>query len=105
MQVGLVVRDALALGLAAREGARAAAVAGRVRDAEAAVRAADGPLEAARIEIAVTIPSARGEPARVALAYEERLRVPVVDRVVDTRLPLRARAVMRLEVAPSPTPP
>jgi hypothetical protein len=112
VQGGVVVRDALTLGLAAREGARAAAVtASDDAVSEAVVRSA-GSLDADRIEIAVFPPEderRRGEPVTVRLRYVVRLRMPVVDRIVTTELPLGAEATMRLERAgptpvPSPTP-
>lgn len=109
VQAGVVVRDAMALSHAAREAAREAAISAddqRVRDA--VVRSA-GPLDAGRIEIAVTPPAAsdrrRGEPVAVSLRYVERLTIPIVDRIVNLNLPLRSSATMRLErSAPTPTP-
>lgn len=108
MQVGIVVRDALALTQAAREGARAAAITADDDAAVDAVRGAAGPLEGDRIEIAIAPPSAdrrRGDPVSVRLAYEERLRIPIVSRMVSLDLPLRASATMRSERSvPPPTP-
>lgn len=110
VQTGLVVRDALALQLAAREGARAASVSASDEEVEAAVRRSAGGLEAGRIVVGIA-PGAgqrrRGEPVTVSLSYEERMRIPVVDRLVDLDLPLRASATMRLELSgptPAPTP-
>jgi hypothetical protein len=108
VQVGIVVRDALALVQAAREGARAAAVTASDESARAAVRSSAGTLDAERIEIGIEpAEGARGtgSPVSVELRYSERLRIPIVDRFVSLDLPLRAEATMRLERSdPTPTP-
>ena len=116
VQVGIVVRDALALAQAAREGARAAAVTADDDDAHAAIERAAGPLDADRIEIALS-PAAghrqRGDAVTVELAYLEQLSIPIVSRIVSLDLPLRASATTQLErsdmtptqsPAPSPSP-
>lgn len=109
VQVGVVVRDALALSSAAREGVRAVAIAASDEAASEAVRSSAGPLDADRIEIAVQpAPDERdrGSLVTVVLRYTERLRIPIVDRIVTTTLPLRATATMRLErSAPGASPP
>jgi len=112
VQVGLVVRDALALVQAAREGARAAAVSASDDDAFDAVRRAAGPLDEESIEIVVEPPEAsreRGSPVTVRLTYQERLRIPIVSRIAELDVPLHAASTMRLErsfptPAPEPTP-
>lgn len=115
VEVGVVVRDALALGLAAREGARAGVVVGTDEAVREAVRRAAGPLDAEAIELLVEPDPAerrRGEALTVELRYEVRVRLPVVDRFVSTTLPLRSETTMRLErdgpevptPSPSPTP-
>ncbi len=108
VQVGLVVRDALALAVAAREGAREAAVSADDTRATAAVRRSAGPLEVERIDVVIepaTEDRHRGEPVSVDLRYRVRIRIPVVDRIMRAELPLRARVTMRLErSAPEPTP-
>lgn len=110
VQVGLVVRDALALAQAAREGARSAAITALDDEAIEAVHRSAGPLEAERIEIAIEpSPSERqrGAPITVTVRYTERLRVPIVSRIATLDLPLRATATMRLErpyATPSPSP-
>jgi Flp pilus assembly protein TadG len=111
VQVGIVVRDALALAQAAREGVRAGAVTGRddaIRDA--VVRSA-GPLDAPRIDVSVT-PDERsrstGDAIAVDLTYVERLRIPIVSRLISLDLPLHARATMRAErgaATPAPSAP
>jgi hypothetical protein len=112
VQVGVVVRDALALGLAAREGARQAAINDDDSMVYEAIRRSAGPLDASAIGVAIS-PARddrrRGEPVTVSLTYEERIRIPVVDRIVDTDMPLRSSVTMRLErttatPTPSPTP-
>ncbi len=110
VQVGVVVRDALSLGLAAREGAREGAVSAqesRVRDAVIRSR---GPLQASAIVIEISPSQSqmrRGEQVSVRLRYTERLNIPVVNRIVTTSLVLRAESTMRLErtgPTPAPTP-
>jgi TadE-like protein len=116
VQVGLVVRDALALVQAAREGARAVAISADDADAGEAVRASAGPLDADRIGVEVSPGQddrERGDEVTVSLRYIEHLRLPIVSRIVSLDLPLRASATMRLErtratpvpSAPAPSPP
>jgi Flp pilus assembly protein TadG len=110
VQVGVVVRDALALAQAAREGARVAAVTADDDAAHEAVRGAAGPLDVDRIAISVTPEETErrlGGQVTVALEYEERLSIPIVSRIVSMNLPLRATATMRLErsvATPGPSP-
>lgn len=114
VQVGIVVRDALALVQAAREGARTAAITADDEEAIDAVRRSAGPLDADRIDVSID-PSSdereRGDLVTVRLRYEERLNIPIVSRLATFDLPLRASVSMRLErsrpapsPAPSPTP-
>ena len=110
VQVGIVVRDALALAQAAREGARAAAVSADDDDAYAAIERAAGPLDAGRIEVELSPAEGqreRGNAVTVELAYLERLSIPIVSRIVSLDLPLRASATTQLErsdTTPSPSP-
>ena len=106
VQVGLVVRDALALVQAAREGARAVAVSAEDAEARAAVRRSAGPLDADGIEIEIEpVDHERGTPVTVTLRYTDRLRIPIVSRIVSLDLPLRASSTMRIErEMPTPTP-
>lgn len=98
VQVGIVVRDVLALQQAAREGVRAAAVTGSASASEDAVRRSAGPLEAGRIDIEITPGSwSSGDDVTVDLAYIEHLSIPVVSRIVSLDVPLRATARMRAE--------
>jgi uncharacterized membrane protein len=100
VQVGIVVRDVLALQQAAREGVRAAAVLGDDDRAEDATRRSAGPLDGERIEIRIS-PSAgerrTGDAVLVDLRYVDRLSIPIVSRIVSLDLPLRATATMRAE--------
>src|ERR1043165_8148815 len=82
VQVGIVVRDALALDQAAREGARAMAVTASPDEARAAVERSAGPLDAARITTAVSDARKRGDEADVNLSYVEELRIPIVSKIV-----------------------
>jgi hypothetical protein len=110
VQVGVVVRDALALTQAAREGARAAAVSADDADAHTAIERSAGPLAADRIDVTLSPPEGsrrRGDVVTVELAYIERLSIPIVSRIVSLDLPLRASATTQLErgdVTPSPSP-
>ena len=112
VQVGVVVRDALALTQAAREGARAAAVSATDAAAVDAVRRSAGPLAADEIVIEISPDEGerrRGEFVTVRLSYSDRLSIPVVSRIVALDLPLRAIATTQLErdyptPTPSPTP-
>jgi hypothetical protein len=97
VQVGIVVRDALALDQAAREGVRAMAITASPDDARSAVRRSAGPLDADRIATEVSPASKRGDPVDVDLAYTEELRIPIVSKIVALHLPLKAQATMRLE--------
>lgn len=109
VQVGIVVRDALALHQAAREGVRTAAISADDDAAVESIRNSAGPLAADRIEIDIEPRSQermRGRRISIRLRYTERLRIPIVSRIVDLELPLNASATMRLERAsPTPRPP
>jgi hypothetical protein len=107
VQVGVVVRDALALQNAAREGARAGAITAHDDAIRDAVRAGAGPLEADAIEITVDPASPerrRGQMLDIGLRYDVRLEIPIVSRILTATLPLRATASMRMERAPEPSP-
>ncbi len=107
VQVGLVVRDSLALTQAAREGARAAAITADEAAAIAAVKRAAGPLVADGIEIEFVAANDRGDATTVRLSYVEKLRLPIISRIASFNLPLRATATMRSErsrTTPTPSP-
>lgn len=105
VQSAVVVRDALAVELAAREGAREAAVtASDQRVAQAVRRAAPGLAD--RLEVEVEPPESerrRGQPVTVRVGYDKRVTLPLLGGMWTTSLPLRAAVVMRLE-RPGPTP-
>lgn len=107
VQVGVVVRDAIALSQVAREASRAVAVGGHDADADDAIVHAAGPLDASRIASDVTPapPRSRGDPVTVALSYEERLRIPIVSRFLTLDLPLRASATTGAETDAGTSPP
>jgi Flp pilus assembly protein TadG len=110
VQVGIVVRDAVALVQTAREGARAASVTGSDDDMRRAIVRSAGPLASDRIVVAVS-PSEpdrkKGDAVTVTLSYTERLAIPIVSRIVSMDLPLHASATTRQErtlPTASPTP-
>ncbi len=91
LQVGLVVRDQVAVVHAAREAARAASV---DRDPGAATRAARRVL--ARAEVRVGARPAVGQQIGVDVSYHDRTDVPLVGALFPD-LDLHAHAVMRVE--------
>lgn len=107
VQVGVVVRDAMSLQQAAREGARTAAVTSDDGAATEAVRRSAGPLDAQRIAVTIEPPSGervRGDPVTVRLSYIEHLTIPIVSKLVALDLPLHSSVTMRLESTPTPAP-
>jgi len=108
VQVGVVVRDAMALIQAAREGARVAAVTDDDGAAAEAVRRSAGPLDPTRIVVVVDPTSGervRGASVTVSLSYADRLTIPVVSKLVTFEVPLRSAASIRIEqTPPTPTP-
>ena len=91
LQVGLVVRDQIAVVHAAREAARAASVDG---DPGAATKAARRVL--ARADVQVGQRPGVGKPVRVDVSYHDRTDVPMVGALFPD-LDLHAQAVMRVE--------
>ena len=99
LQVGLVLRDHVLVGHAAREAVRAAAVAEDDRTG-AATRAAEraGPLASDDLHLRV-VEVEGGEAVRVELDYESSTDVPLVGTLLpDVRL--SASATMRVETGP-----
>jgi Flp pilus assembly protein TadG len=92
VQVGVVVRDQVAVVHAAREGARAAAVTGA--SAGDAAAAAQGAVRLAAGRLSVD--ALRGDVVRVTVSYRAATDVPLVGRLVGD-VTLRATAVMRAE--------
>lgn len=91
LQVGIVVRDQLAVVHAAREAVRAASV---DRDPAAATVAARRVLQRARV--AVGARPAVGRPISVEVEYRSRTDLPLVGPLFPDPV-LHARAVMRVE--------
>jgi hypothetical protein len=91
LQVGLVVRDQVAVVHAAREAARAASV---DPDRSRAVGAARRVLEDAQVDVGAR-PKV-GEPIAVEVTYHERTDLPLVGALFPD-VDLHARAVMRVE--------
>ena len=91
IQVGLVVRDQIAVEHAAREAARAASV---ERDPAAATRAARRVL--AHADVHVGPRPALGQPIVVEVTYHVRTDLPLVGAWMPDP-DLHARAVMRVE--------
>ena len=96
LQAGLVIRDQLLVAHAAREAARAAAVA-EGDPAGAAIRAAErsGGLDPGRLAVRSS-PADGGEAVAVHVTYESVTAVPLVGLLVPD-ISLRGDAVMRAE--------
>ena len=91
LQIGLVVRDQIAVVHAAREAARAASV---DRDPASATRAARRVL--AHADVHVGSRPAVGQSITVDVTYHDRTDVPLVGTLFPD-LDLHAQAVMRVE--------
>lgn len=97
LQVGLLAKDALVVGQAAREGVREATVTiedARVRDA--ALRG--GGLPAERTDVEVVRSGSVGDPVTVTVRYQAPLVVPFVEWLFPDDVDLRSAATMRQEV-------
>jgi hypothetical protein len=98
LQVGLVAKDVLVVGQAAREGAREAAVTtDDIRAREAALRA--GGLSSDRTEVEVDRAGSVGDPVTVTVRYREPFVVPFVEWLFPEEVELRSSATMRQETA------
>ena len=97
VQVGLLVRDQVMVVHAAREAARAAAVAGGGEVARNAALAATG-FERDRLDAAVAEPGGRvpGALVRVQITYRAPTEVPLVGALLGDPA-MRATAAMRIE--------
>lgn len=98
LQVGLLAKDALVVGQAAREGAREAAVTtddARARDA--ALRG--GGLPAERTEVEVARAGSVGDPVTVTVRYRAPLVVPFVEWLFPDEVELRSSTTMRQEAS------
>lgn len=96
VQIGLVVRDQVMVVHAAREGARAAAVADtqRIERARVSALAAAG-LDRERLDVVVEVGGGR---VSVTVTYRSPTDVPVVGRLVG-EVSVKATATMALESA------
>ncbi len=100
VQVGLLAKDALIVGQAAREGAREAAVTtDDVRARDAALRGGGLPPE--RTEVDVVRAGSVGDPVTVTVRYRAPLLVPFVEWLFPDEVELRSSATMRQEASGS----
>jgi TadE-like protein len=100
LQVGLLAKDALLVGQAAREGAREAAVTvdeARVR--EAALRGGGFPSD--RADVAVSRAGSVGDPVTVTVRYRAPLVVPFVEWLFPEEVELSSSVSMRQEASGS----
>ena len=96
VQVGLVARDALLVGEAARAGAREAAVTDDLERVHAAVIGAASGLDPARLEIVVIREGARGDAVSAVVRYAHAIGGDGWGLLPDA-VTLEATAVMRQE--------
>ncbi len=96
VQIGLVAHDQLVLWHAARESARAAAVAPDQATARSAAAAASPTLDPARLSVDLSGGSTTGELVTASLTYRAATDVPVVGRLVGD-VSLVAQVTMRVE--------
>jgi Flp pilus assembly protein TadG len=98
VQVGLVAKDVLVVGQAAREGAREATVTtDDSRAREAALRASG--LSPDRIDVAVNRSGSVGDPVTVTVRYREPFVVPFVEWLFPEQVELQSSVTMRQEIA------
>ena len=98
LQVGLLARDVLLVTHAAREAARAAAVAPSAVNAREAARASSG-LAGDRLTVELVGGRVPGSRVRAVVTYRARTSVPLVGALLGDRT-LRAAATMRVEARP-----
>lgn len=96
VQIGLVAHQYLVVWHAARESARAAAVAPDQQTARTAALAAGTALDPARLTVALEGGTSTGELITSSLTYRAATDVPVVGRLVGD-VTLRAEVTMRVE--------
>lgn len=94
LQVMSIVSVHQQLVAAAREGVRVAATAPEPSRAVKAVRDVLPTELAEKVRVAVTRPQAVGQSAEVTITYQMPLNLPFL----DFRIPVSARAVMRVEL-------
>jgi Flp pilus assembly protein TadG len=97
VQVGLVIRDQLMVGAAARAGARAAAIQPDPAVVGAAASAAAPGLDPGLLTVDVTRSGTRGDPVTVDIGYADPVRVPLIGWLVGSSVDMHATAVERQE--------
>jgi Flp pilus assembly protein TadG len=97
VQVGLLIRDQLLVGAAARAGARAAALQADPSAVNAAAIAAAPGLDPATLAVDVVRAGGRGDPVTVGVRYVDELRVPLVDWLIGDAVTMTSSAVQRQE--------
>jgi Flp pilus assembly protein TadG len=99
VQVGLLARDRLLVEAAARAGARTAAVEADDVAIRAAALAAAPDLDPSVSTVAVARTGTQGDPVTVSIAYDEPIRVPLIDWLFGSTVRLTAQATDRQEFA------
>ena len=97
VQVGLLVRDRLLVESAARAGARAAALQDDVAAIRDAATAAAPSLDPAVLSLAVGRAGVRGDPVTVTVDYTSAVRVPLIDWLFGSGVPMHAVSTDRQE--------
>jgi Flp pilus assembly protein TadG len=97
LQVGLLVRDRLLIEAAARAGARAAAVEADAGAVRSAALAAAPDLDPAFITIGISRAGSQGDPVTVSIAYDDPVRVPLVEWLFGASIALDVDATDRQE--------
>lgn len=96
VQVGVVIRDSLAVQNLAREAARAAAVEPTLLTAQTAVRESSGRLDSRRVKVELDGGSDPGELVTATVHYDAPTSVPIVGLMVGDAA-LSASVTMRVE--------
>jgi Flp pilus assembly protein TadG len=97
VQVGLLARDRLLVEAAARAGARVAAVEDDATAIADAAAAASAGLDPDSLTVAVVRGAALGEPVTVSIGYTSAIRVPLLEWLFGTGVPMEASATDRQE--------
>ena len=104
LEIGLLVKDQLAVVQAARGGAREAAVTLDDEAVRTAAIEAGAVLDPERTEVVVERSGGAGEPVSVRVAYEATVDVPLVGWLFPDRIELTSSTTMRQEVDEEPPP-
>jgi Flp pilus assembly protein TadG len=97
VQVGLLVRDRLLVEAAARAGARTAAVEADADAIRAAALAAAPTLDPSLERVDVTRAGSQGDPVTVSIAYDEPIRMPMLEWLFGSSVRLQTQATDRQE--------